>query len=99
VPELIEIAGGTDVGGRPGERSRAVPWRDLRALEPAVVVVACCGFDAPRARREYESVSDPDARALFAAARVEFLDGNAYTSRPGPRVVEGAERLARLIRG
>jgi hypothetical protein len=28
---------------------------------------------------------------------VEFLHGNAYTSRPGARLVEAAERLAALI--
>lgn len=99
VPELIEISGGVDVGSRPGQRSRAVPWRELRALEPAVVIVAPCGFDAERARRELATVRDPDARALLAGARVEFLDGNAYTSRPGPRLVDAAERLRQLIHG
>ena len=33
------------------------------------------------------------------AARVVFLDGNAFTSRPGPRLVEAAELLAELIGG
>jgi len=74
-------------------------WRDLRALAPEVVIVALCGFDVPRARREVAAVTDPDALALLAAARVVFLDGNAYTSRPGPRLVEAAEQLAPLIGG
>ena len=43
-------------------------------------------------------VKDPAARALFSR-RVGFLDGNAYTSRPGPRLVDAAEILARLIHG
>jgi len=42
-------------------------------------------------------VRDPAALALFSR-RVEFLDGNAYTSRPGPRLVVAAEWLAALIR-
>ncbi|MGH7699688.1 MAG: cobalamin-binding protein [Gemmatimonadales bacterium] len=99
VPELIGISGGVDVAARPGERSRAVAWRDLRARGPDVVIVAPCGFDAPRARREFAAVRDPDAAALFRTARVEFLDGNAYTSRPGPRLADAAEQLAALIRG
>ena len=97
VPELVAAAGGVDIGARPGDRSVTRPWQELRALAPEVVVVALCGFDVARARREVAAVTDPDASALLAQARVVFLDGNAYTSRPGPRLVEGTELLAQLI--
>ncbi len=99
VPELIAAAGGVDVGARAGDRSVTRAWPQLRALAPEVVVVALCGFDVPRARREVAAVTDPNAEALFATARVVYLDGNAYTSRPGPRLVEAAEQLAHLIGG
>jgi hypothetical protein len=59
--------------------------------------VAPCGFDVTRAQSELRAVRDPDALALLAQ-RTGFLDGNAYTSRPGPRLVDGATRLAELIR-
>ncbi len=96
VPELVAIAGGHAVAAAAGEPSRAHPWRELTALAPDLVVIALCGFDVPRARAEVATVTDPDGRALFSR-RVEFLDGNAYTSRPGPRLVDAAEMLARLI--
>ncbi len=99
VPELVAAAGGVDVGARAGDRSVTRVWAEVRALAPEVVVVALCGFDVPRARRELAAVADPDALALLAGARVGFLDGNAYTSRPGPRLVEAAELLAPLIGG
>jgi hypothetical protein len=38
-------------------------------------------------------LTDPVARELLEAVPVWVLDGNAYTSRPGPRVVDGAERI------
>jgi len=98
VPELVELAGGKDVAGTAGEPSRPRPWDELAGLAPDVVVVALCGFDVPRAQTELAAVTDPQARALLGR-RVEFLDGNAYTSRPGPRLVDAAETLARLIRG
>ena len=98
VPELIALAGGTDVGNTAGASSVVRPWRELAAIAPDLVVIALCGFDEARARREFAAVTDPDALALFSR-RVEFIDGNAYTSRPGPRLVEAAELLARLIRG
>jgi len=98
VPDLVTLAGGQDVGGAPGEPSRPRPWDQLAALAPDVVVVALCGFDIPRAQAELAAVTDPQARALLGR-RVEFLDGNAYTSRPGPRLVDAADLLARLIHG
>jgi iron complex transport system substrate-binding protein len=98
VPELVALAGGRDIAGAPGQPSRPRPWDELVALAPDVVVVALCGFDIPRAQVELAAVIDQQARALLER-RVEFLDGNAYTSRPGPRLVDAAERLARLIPG
>ncbi len=98
VPELVALAGGEDVGGATGEPSRPRPWDELAVLAPDVVVVALCGFDVPRAPVELGAVTDGPARALLGR-RVEFLDGNAYTSRPGPRLVDAAETLARLIHG
>jgi iron complex transport system substrate-binding protein len=96
VPELVAIAGGQDVGNTPGARSLSRPWAELVATDPERVIVALCGFDVARARREAATVVDVDARRLFARG-VEFLDGNAYTSRPGPRLVEAAETLSLMF--
>jgi len=98
VPELIAAAGGMDVGAAPGAHSRARPWKDLRALAPEVIIVSLCGFNVPRARQEVAQVDDPDGRALLAG-RTIYLDGNAYTSRPGPRLVDAAESIAQQIGG
>ena len=99
VPELVAAAGGVDIGARAGDRSVTHPWSALRTLAPDFVVVALCGFDVARARRDVAAVTDDDAHALLTQARVVFLDGNAYTSRPGPRLVEATELLAELIGG
>src|SRR2546426_1021753 len=96
VPELVAIAGGQDIGNLPGTHSAPRSWRGPGAPPPDVVVVALCGFDVERARRELALVADRDARAVLDR-RVEFLDGNAYTSRPGPRLVDAAGILAQLI--
>src|SRR5579859_8146711 len=98
VPELVAAAGGADVGSAPGDHSRARPWKDLRALAPDVIVVSLCGFDVPRAKREAAQVRDADGRALLDG-RTFYLDGNAYTSRPGPRLVDAAELIAKQIGG
>src|SRR5829696_7381398 len=43
VPEMIELAGGTDVLGRPGEKSRVVSWENVGAAAPDVAVAIPCG--------------------------------------------------------
>jgi iron complex transport system substrate-binding protein len=96
VPELIAAAGGRDVGAMPGAHSQARPWKELRSLAPDVILISLCGFDVPRAKQETALVRDPDGRALLDG-RAIYLDGNAYTSRPGPRLVDAAEALASLM--
>jgi len=93
VPDLVAAAGGIDVGAAPGSHSAVVTWDAASAMCPELVVVMLCGFGVERARAELERLRDADARRLLAATPVWILDGNAYTSRPGPRIVDGAARL------
>lgn len=93
VPELVAAAGGVDVGAVAGSHSSRRSWNSVVDLRPDLVIVMLCGFPVARARRELETLRCPEAKQLFAGAPVWIIDGNAYTSRPGPRVVDGAERL------
>ena len=93
VPELVAAAGGQDVGDEPGSHSARRQWRELRDLKPDHVVVMLCGFGIDRARAELSSLQDPEALELLRKVPVSIIDGNAYTSRPGPRLVEGARRI------
>lgn len=100
VPEQARCAGALDVLGTAGARSREVSWAELAAARPEVIVLALCGFDAERASREARALDDrPEWRSLAAvrAGRAFAVDGNAYFSRPGPRVVDGAQLLASIV--
>jgi len=99
VPELIAAAGGRDVGALPGAHSARQEWNDVAALRPDVVLVALCGFGVERAGRDLDALADAAALAALRRAQVWLLDGNAYTSRPGPRVVDGAERIRDALEG
>jgi iron complex transport system substrate-binding protein len=94
-PQLIDLAGGTDLLGFAGEHSEQLPWEILEAAKPEVVVCIPCGYDGPRALAEAEQFSDK-LRAL-AAKEVVALDASAYFSRPGPRLVDGLETLAHAL--
>jgi iron complex transport system substrate-binding protein len=99
VPDLVAAAGGVDVGAAAGSHSMVSDWASLAALRPDLVVVMLCGFDVARARVELAALDSTGAKRLFGSAPVWILDGNAYTSRPGPRVVDGAERLRAAMVG
>ena len=94
VPQMIELAGGQDVLGQPGGRSRTVEWADLEEARPAVVVSMPCGYDAPRAAQETLEAQD---RLAALGARVVAVDASSYFSRPGPRLVDGVELLAHIL--
>src|SRR5579862_2021180 len=94
-PQLIEFAGGEDVLGFPGENSEQRTWEEVAAVEPDVVVVMPCGYDAEIAHREAEM--HRDELAALGAGEVVAVDAAAYFSRPGPRIIDGLELLAHIL--
>jgi iron complex transport system substrate-binding protein len=94
-PQLIEYAGGADVLGFAGEPSQQLDWQTVAAAEPEVVIVMPCGYDAPRALEEARAHAD--RLAELRANRIVAVDGSAYFSRPGPRLIDGLELLAHIL--
>jgi iron complex transport system substrate-binding protein len=95
VPQMIELAGGEDALGLPGEKSRTAEWAEVEAAAPEVVISMPCGYYAEEAAaetmrwRRHLGLVGP--RAVFA------VDAAAYFSRPGPRLVDGVELLGHLL--
>lgn len=99
-PELVTIAGGIDPVGRAGEYAAEVAWEAIVDAQPEVLVVACCGFDVARTRRDLPMLrAKPGFDSLPAVRNDEvwLVDGSAYFSRPGPRIVDSLELLAPLV--
>jgi iron complex transport system substrate-binding protein len=94
-PQLIELAGGQDVLGRAGQPSQTVTWEAVAAAEPEVVVVMPCGYDATRALEEAEAHAGE--LASLGATRIVAVNGSAYFSRPGPRLIDGLELLGHIL--
>ena len=94
-PQLIELAGGRDVLGLPGEPSEVVSWEGVAAAEPELVIVMPCGYDATRAQAE--ALDYAEALASLGAQRVVAVNASAYFSRPGPRLIDGLELLAQIM--
>ena len=101
-PELIARAGGVDVFGTAGMHSPWIAFEELLARDPDTIVVAPCGFDIERTRREMHWLTDrPEWTRLQAvrAGRVWLADGNQLFNRPGPRIVETFEVLREILQG
>ena len=102
VPEQVAAAGGVELIGRANARSREISLDDVVAADPDYVLILPCGFDAERAARESRVLIADERWTQLRAVRdghVLTLDGNAYFSRPGPRVVDGIELLASALHG
>ena len=99
-PEIIEYAGGIDSFGRKHQPSHPIPDAQLMAADPDVLIIALCGFDSDRAEQDLELLkarTDYASLTAVKTGRVYVLDGNAYFSRPGPRLVDSLEILSRLL--
>jgi iron complex transport system substrate-binding protein len=100
VPDQVDAAGGIDVLGEPGARSRVITPEEVIAAQPEVILSMPCGF------RLEESVGQVQLLAAVAgweklpamkSGQIYALDGSWYFNRPGPRVVDGIEMLARIL--
>ncbi len=99
-PQLVELAGGREAIGGVGQRSQTTPWDAIVAADPEVLIIACCGFDVPRTMQDLPILrAFPHWQSLTCvrSKRVYVVDGSAYFSRPGPRLVDSLEILAATL--
>jgi iron complex transport system substrate-binding protein len=96
IPEMVELAGGQNVLGTAGQKSVRTTWEELRAAQPDLVVVAPCGYDRTGAQAQADRLV---AEGLIPdGVRVHAVDADGMWARPGPRLVDGVEELAKVLR-
>lgn len=99
-PELVDLAGGTELIGRAGTPSRSIAWEEVLEAAPEVLVLACCGFSIERTLQDLPLLkANPgwDTLPAVRSGEVYVVNGNAYFSRPGPRIVDSLEILAGIL--
>ena len=96
VPEMVNIAGGVNLLTKPGERSKYININQILLSNPDILIISPCGFDIQRIIKE-KPLIDRIVKKLPENVKVYLIDGNAYMTRPGPRVVDGIEILAKFI--
>ena len=100
VPEQIELAGGIDMLGRKGADSVRVPFDDVVAWAPEILIVSPCGAHLNDAAEQARAMLADDRWQAIPAVQsgnVYAVDASNYFARPGPRVFDGVELLAHLF--
>ncbi len=88
VPEIVALAGGVPFPLKPGELSREVMLEEVSSFDPDLIVLSLCG--AGMSPSKAIVTERPGWEMLRAPIRV--ID-DSLLNRPGPRLVEGAQRL------
>ena len=95
VPEMVAAAGGQDVLGKAGLRSREVSWGEVTAASCDVAVAMPCGLYADQATAE--CARRRDRLDALGAELIVAVDAASSFSRPGPRLADGVELLAHVL--
>jgi iron complex transport system substrate-binding protein len=93
-PELVTIAGGDERLGVARRPAQLLDWQRVVDADPEVVVVMACGFSLERSLQEVESAR---GHLYGLGADIWVVDGNAFFSRPGPRLVDSVEIMAGIL--
>lgn len=102
IPEMVALAGGIPVLATPGEKSVRITWQQVLEADPEIVVVMPCGYNLAETVEQFLALTLPAGWGTLSAVRngrVFAVNGSAYFSRPGPRLVDGLEILHAILRG
>jgi iron complex transport system substrate-binding protein len=101
IPEMIEIAGGTNMISKVGEHSRRLNFQEIEQADPDIIIMMPCGFDTSRVILEYNSIlkENHNWNSLEAVKnkQVFAVDADSFFSKPSIRTVDGLEILAKII--
>lgn len=95
--ELLRLVGVIDPFGQLGAASRTLTVDEVRAAKLDRIVIACCGMEMHAAQRELERLREEGRDDWIEMRRTTIVDGNAFFSRPGPRIAESAEILDAVL--
>jgi iron complex transport system substrate-binding protein len=100
IPEMVELAGGRAVLAAGGEKSIRLSWQQVFEADPEVLILMPCGFHLHETIAQYNDLALPDGWTRMSATRngrIYAVDGTAYFSRPGPRLITGLEILQAIV--
>jgi iron complex transport system substrate-binding protein len=99
IPEQIELAGGVALLGKPGEPPVKMTWEIVANSDPDVIIIGPCSHNIQRTFREMPLLMRRDGFWNLRAVESGnlFVVNSDYFDRPGPRIINGVEVLARIL--
>ncbi|MEK0319703.1 MAG: cobalamin-binding protein [Nitrosopumilus sp.] len=101
IPEMIQIAGGTNMISKIGEHSRRLDIQEIIDSDPDIIIMMPCGFDTKRTITEYNNIlkenQEWDSLRAVKDNRIFAVDANSFFSKPSIRTIDGLEILAKII--
>ncbi len=101
IPEMIQIAGGTNMISKIGEHSRRLEFQEIIKSDPDIIIMMPCGFDTKRTILEYNNILKENKKwnSLKAVKNNQIfaVDANSFFSKPSIRTIEGLEILGKII--
>jgi len=101
IPEMIQIAGGTNMISKIGEHSRRLEFQEIIKSDPDIIIMMPCGFDTKRTISEYNNILKENKKwnSLKAVKNNQIfaVDANSFFSKPSIRTIEGLEILGKII--
>lgn len=94
IPEMMDYACVSHALPKLETKSKTMSWQQVYDAKPDVVVVASCGFDLERNRRDVQQYWSHFEKLDKMGTRIYAADGNQYFARPGPRLSGGVAILA-----
>ncbi len=101
IPQMIEIAGGTNLLSSTGEHSRKMTLEEVTVADPDIIIMMPCGFDTQRTVSECINHLKKNAQwqnlRAVKSGNIFAVDANSYFSKPSIRTIIGIEILAKII--
>ncbi|MBA3688579.1 MAG: ABC transporter substrate-binding protein [Chloroflexi bacterium] len=92
---LISIAGGDPITG--DARSTAIQLEDLVAADPQLILLGDAAYDPSVTSESVASRPGWEAIAAVRDGHIVVVADDPVITRPGPRIIDGLEALARAI--
>ena len=100
VPEIVDIAGASDLFGVNGEHSSWSEYSLLFKNNPDKIIFMPCGYDMKKTKSEVKSLDHmkgwSDLRAV-KSGNAYITDGSQYFNRPGPRLLDSIKIMHDII--
>lgn len=93
VDALIDLAGGTNIAATSGEWTQ-FSLEVLVSTDPDLIIVDASHGEA--LIPDFGSITGWKEMSAVKSGEIHLIDGN-LTSRPGPRIIDGLEEMARII--